>query len=83
PYSVFPTNNYTRKFVIEPVYDNLDSEEVSFQINDGKWGVFYPVIDIWRLGWVKIINPENKSQTGWLSPEYRSANQYFPTTLSR
>ena len=46
-------------------------------------GVFYPVTDIWRLGWVKIVNPENRSQTGWLSPEYRSANQHFPTTLIR
>lgn len=40
--------------------------DVSFYIIDGRWGIYYQVIDAHEQ-WLKIIDPQNPDNVGWLS----------------
>lgn len=55
----------------EPDYNS----DVSFLIKDGRWGIYYQVIDA-HDQWLKIIVPQNPDNIGWLSPEDQSVNPY-------
>lgn len=58
---------------MEPSYNS----EIAFNIIDGRWVTFYQVIDAYD-DWLKIIDPENPDNIGWLSPANQCANPYTP-----
>ena len=57
------------------VYTEPDlNSDVSFKIIDGRWGIYYQVIDA-HDRWLKIIDPYNPDNIGWLSPEDQSIDK--------
>lgn len=57
-----------------PDYDS----DVAFYIINANWGRYYHVIDA-SDGWLKVENPEEPDETGWLAPENQSQNPYTPS----
>ena len=55
-----------------------DDSEVSFEIMNASWGIYYPVIDA-HEGWLKVVIPDDSGRIGWLHPDDQSQNPYTPS----
>lgn len=57
------------------VYTEPDfNSDVSFLIIDSRWGIYYQVIDA-HDRWLKIIDPHNPDNIGWLSPQDQTVDK--------